>query len=142
LRIYASTRELELSRVPWSDAEKHAFVRFQFEAQRKHYYAYYGGAEYSVIEADGQPAGRLYVHRRSDETRIVDITVLPAFRNAGIGTTLLERLMAEARAGDKPLRIHVEQDNPARRLYERLGFRQLDHAGLYILMEWRPSTVS
>lgn len=137
LRIYASTRTEELRQVPWSDAEKSAFLRFQFEAQDRHYRRYYPDAEYSVIESDGVPAGRLYVDRRADEHRLVDIALLPEHRRAGIGTKLLTRLIAEARQHDKPLRIHVEQWNPALRLYTRLGFQPLSNDGVYILMECR-----
>ncbi len=36
------------------------------------------------------------------------------------------------------LSIHVEHDNPARRLYDRLGFQHVDTNGVYHLMEWRP----
>ena len=86
---------------------------------------------------DGQPAGRLYVARGSDEIRIVDIALLPESCNRGIGTTLLRGLQSEAAAAGKPLRIHVERFNPALRLYERLGFRQIDDRGVYLFMEWR-----
>jgi hypothetical protein len=34
------------------------------------------------------------------------------------------------------VRIHVERCNPALRLYERLGFRQIDDRGVYLFMEW------
>jgi hypothetical protein len=40
-------------------------------------------------------------------------------------------------AAGKPLRIHVERFNPALRLYERLGFRQIDDRGVYLFLEWR-----
>ena len=46
-------------------------------------------------------------------------------------------LQSEAVAAGKPLRIHVERFNPALRLYERLGFRQIDDRGVYLFMEWR-----
>ena len=49
---------------------------------------------------------------------------------------MLKGLLAEAAAAGKPLRIHVERFNPALRLYERLGFRQLDDRGVYLFMEW------
>jgi hypothetical protein len=61
---------------------------------------------------------------------------LPDDCNRGIGTTLLHGLQAEAAAAGQPLRIHVERFNPALRLYERLGFRQIDDRGVYLFMEW------
>jgi ribosomal protein S18 acetylase RimI-like enzyme len=139
LRIYASTRERELSLVPWSEADKRAFVRSQFEAQHLYYHRHYAGAEYSIILERGRPAGRLYVDRRSDEVRVIDITLLPEYRGSGIGSALLSQLKEEAHAGGKPLTIHVEHQNPALRLYGRLGFERVSDDGVYLLMAWCPS---
>ncbi|HKP62286.1 MAG TPA: GNAT family N-acetyltransferase [Polyangiales bacterium] len=138
LRVYASTREHELSLVPWSEADKHAFVRWQFEAQHLHYHRFYAGADYSIILDHGRPAGRLYVHRRDDEVRVIDITLLPEYRGSGIGSTLLLLLKQEAHAVGKPLTIHVEHDNPALRLYSRLGFQRVSDDGVYLLMACYP----
>jgi hypothetical protein len=49
----------------------------------------------------------------------------------------LRGLQSEVAAAGKPLRIHVERFNPTLRLYERLGFRQIDDRGAYLFMEWR-----
>jgi ribosomal protein S18 acetylase RimI-like enzyme len=138
LSVYASTRTEELAPVPWTDEQKAAFLRMQFDAQDAHYRAHYEGATYAVIEVDGVPAGRLYLHRRPKEIRLVDISLLPPFRGAGIGTRLLAELIAEAKAGGVPLTIHVEMSNPARRLYERLGFAPVEEHGVYLLMKRRP----
>jgi GNAT superfamily N-acetyltransferase len=137
-RVYASTREEELRPVPWSAAEKDAFLRQQFQAQHAFYQEHYEGARFEVILRDGQPIGRLYVARWAAEVRIVDIALLPEHRGAGIGTAILRDLLAEAGATGKPVRIHVERLNPARRLYERLGFVSIEDKGVYYLMEWRP----
>ena len=123
--------------VPWDDAQKAAFVRMQFDAQHAYYQEQYAGASFDIILVGEQPAGRLYFERTAKEFRIIDIALLPEFCNRGIGTTLLHGLQAEAAAAGKPLRIHVERFNPALRLYERLGFRQIDDRGVYLFMEWR-----
>ena len=135
--VYASTREAELAAVEWEAAQKAAFVRMQFDAQHAYYQEHYAGASFDIILVGGQPAGRLYLHRRDDEIRIMDIALLPEYCNRGIGTTLLHGLQSEAAAAGKALRIHVERFNPALRLYERLGFRQIDDRGVYLFMEWR-----
>jgi ribosomal protein S18 acetylase RimI-like enzyme len=137
LAVYASTREPELAVVEWDAGQKAAFVRMQFEAQHAYYQEHYEGAAFDVILVGGQPAGRLYIHPRDDEIRIVDIALLAEYCNRGIGTTLLRGLQSEAAAAGKPLRVHVERFNPALRLYERLGFRQIDDRGVYLFMEWR-----
>ncbi|HEX9638725.1 MAG TPA: GNAT family N-acetyltransferase [Acidobacteriota bacterium] len=138
-RLYASTRQEELAPVPWSEPEKEAFLRLQFDAQDRHYQEHFPAAAFQIIELDAQPIGRLYVDRRADEIRLIDIALLPEFRGAGIGTALLMELIDEAAAAGKPLRIHVERFNPALRLYQRLGFRPLEEHGVYLLMEYRPS---
>ncbi len=135
-RIYASTRTEELAPVPWTDAQKVAFLRMQFRAQSQDYAANYPDAAFLVILVDGAPAGRLYVDRREDALLIVDIALLPEHRGNGVGGAILRDLMAQAAAAGKPARIHVEHLNPALRLYERLGFRRIDDGGIYLLMEW------
>ena len=137
-RVYASTREQELAVVPWDEAQKEAFLRMQFRAQDLHYREHFAAAAYQVIERDGEPIGRLYVDRRDDEIRIIDIALLPDHRGHGIGTALLEDLLTEAAEAGLPVRIHVERANPALRLYHRLGFAPVGDAGVYLLLEWRP----
>ena len=138
LHVYASTREEELAPVPWTDAQKAAFIEQQFEAQDRHYREHYAGASLDVVEWDGAPAGRLYVARWSDEIRIIDITLLPEFRGRGIGTRLLRGLLDEAARARRRVSIHVEKHNPALRLYARLGFAPIADRGVYLLMEATP----
>ena len=137
LAIYASTRAEELAQVAWDDAQKDAFVRMQFEAQRKFYESEYPGAEFQIILVAGEPAGRLYVHRREREIRIMDIALLPEFRGRGIGTRILSEILAEGERTARPVTIHVESFNPAQRLYQRLGFKRIASSGVYHLLEWR-----
>jgi predicted N-acetyltransferase YhbS len=60
-------------------------------------------------------------------------------RGAGIGTALLGDLLAEAAAAGRSVTIHVERFNPAPRLYQRLGFRQIADRGVYLFLGWSPS---
>ena len=138
--VYASTRTEELARVPWSLEERERFLRQQFRAQDHSYHNNYPGAEFFIIVVDGTDGGRLYVHRRVDEIRIMDIALLPGFRGQGIGTYLLKELLREGQGSSRIVTIHVETFNPALRLYQRLGFTQVAENGVYFLMEWRPST--
>lgn len=138
LSVYASTRQQELEAVQWTAAQKAAFLAWQGAAQHRYYRQNYAGAEYAVIEAEGHPIGRLYLHRRSDEIRIMDIALLPPYRGRGVGTRLLRQVLDEGRRTGRSVSIHVEKDNPALRLYERLGFRRAADRGVYLFLEWRP----
>jgi ribosomal protein S18 acetylase RimI-like enzyme len=135
--LYGTTRAEEMRRVPWTEAQKAAFLDQQFMAQKLDYEAHYVDCEFLVIELDGAPIGRLYIERTEADLAIIDIALLPEHRGRGIGRMLLEEILAEAGAAGKTVTIYVEHDNPARRLYDRLGFRHLDTNGVYHLMEWR-----
>jgi ribosomal protein S18 acetylase RimI-like enzyme len=137
-QVYASTRADELAQVDWSEAQKQAFVAGQFAAQSRSYFNNYPGAEFQVIVVGGEPAGRLYLHRRPGEVRIMDLALLPPYRGQGIGTRLLRQVLADGQAAGRPVTIHVEKFNPALRLYERLGFRVVEDKGVYYLMRWEP----
>jgi|SRR5947209_15813143 len=137
LEVYASTRAEELSRVPWDEAQREAFLKMQFAAQQLHYRTHNPNATHDLILLDGHAVGRLYVSRREREIRILDITLLPEHRNKGIGTPLIEELMREAAQAGKPLTIYVESFNPSLRLFERLGFSKIEDDGINYLMEWR-----
>ena len=142
LQVYASTRADEMAIVPWSAEQKIEFVQMQFNAQRQSYTEQFPRANWDIVLRGETPVGRLIVHRAEDEISLMDIALLPKYRNAGTGTALVRDLMQEANAARKPLRLHVETFNPALRLYERLGFVQIGDAGIYIKMEWTPADES
>ena len=138
-QVYASTRLEELAQVGWSEQQKQSFLEMQFHAQRRYYESEYPGAEFQIILAAGQPAGRLYVHRRANEIRIMDIALLPPYRRQGIGAHLLKEMLTEGGRSGRRVTIHVENFNPALQLYQRLGFRQIASNGVYQLLEWTPT---
>ena len=136
--LYGTTREDEMRLLQWTDAEKVAFLDQQFTAQKIHYERFYTSCEFLAVELDGERIGRLYVDRSGeDEIEIIDIALLPEHRGRGIGRMLLEEILAEGRETGKSVSIYVEHFNPARSLYDRLGFRHVDTNGVYHLMEWR-----
>ena len=138
LSVYGSTREQELSQVQWQEGQREAFLKWQFEMQRREYGARFPDAEYNVIMIDNQPAGRMWIGRDKDEIRLLDIALLPEFQKRGAGTILLQRMIDEASAAQKPLRhmVFVLNDN-AHRFYERLGFSVIEDLGAYKHMEYR-----
>jgi ribosomal protein S18 acetylase RimI-like enzyme len=136
--VYASTRAEEMAIVPWTAEQKEAFLRMQFHAQHTYYHEQFPQTAYQIILLDGQRVGRLYIDRRPDEIRIIDIALLPAYRNQGIGTHYLKQTFDQARQANLAVRIHVEQFNPALNLYTRLGFQRVTENGIYYLMEWKP----
>lgn len=137
--VYASSREEELAvLVDWTDADKEAFLRQQFEAQATHYEKYYPDASFDIVLLGDTPVGRLYVDRRETEIIVIDIALLTKYRRRGIGRELLGPILDEATTRTLPVRLHVETNNPIRPWYERLGFRELEQRGVYLYMERVP----
>jgi ribosomal protein S18 acetylase RimI-like enzyme len=138
-RLYGSTRQEELAAVDWIEEEKERFLDFQFAAQHDYYQEQFPDASFDLVLVAGEPVGRLYVDRRADEIRLIDIALLPDSRRRGIGGRLMSRVLDEGRAAGLPVQIHVEQNNPAMRLYDRLGFERVEEQGVYWLMRWEPN---
>jgi ribosomal protein S18 acetylase RimI-like enzyme len=137
-QVYASSREREMEQVPWDEARKAAFLRQQFAAQARSYQQQFPGAEDTVLEHEGQPIGRVQLVRLPDGLLLLDLAVLPAWRGRGLGTAVVRDLMAAAAADGTALRVHVEDGNPVRRLYGRLGFRAIERHGIHELLQWDP----
>ena len=134
--LYASTREEEMRPIPWTDQQKAAFLAMQFEAQTQHYDEYFGEADFLIVESAGAPIGRLSVYRDDGELQVIDIALVPQWRGRGIGTALMQDLLDEARTTGRTVSIYVEHFNPARHLYDRLGFEHVDTNGVYHRMSW------
>lgn len=136
--VYAGTRAQELSLVPWNDEQRNAFLRMQFDAQHTHYHSQFPAADYQIILFEGQPIGRVYVHRSGEGIRILDITILPDYRNKGFGSSIIREFLAQGSQEGKSVSIWVEHYNPSRALFDRLGFIQIQEDGYNLLLEWIP----
>lgn len=136
--LYASTRAEEVAATGWSEEMQQAFLDHQFQAQHNHYQGHYPTAAWLVVEAGGEPIGRLYLDDREGDLHLIDISLVPGRRGGGIGTAIMEDLLDWARTRGKTMTLYVEPPNPARRLYERFGFATEGEAGVYEMMVWRP----
>jgi ribosomal protein S18 acetylase RimI-like enzyme len=145
LDVYASTRAGELDLTDWDAAARAAFVQMQFGAQHTHYTTHYPDAQYEIITLDGVDIGRLYVRRTDADIVLMDIALLPAYRNQGLGSRILHSLLDEASAARRAVTLHVEANNPrARAWYERLGFVEVSSSGVHTFMrrDAQPNTAS
>jgi ribosomal protein S18 acetylase RimI-like enzyme len=139
-RVYASTRTEEMALVNWTAEQKDSFLWMQFNAQTEHYRLNYPTAEYQVILREGVSAGRLITERTKDQLLIMDISILPEYRNHGIGTAIIQDLKDEAAQSGVPLVLRVEYFNPVIRLYTRLGFEKTREVNsVYQEMVWKPA---
>ncbi len=136
--IYIESRAEEMAMVAhWSEEQKLAFLLQQFHAQDTYYHQLYTNATFDIILLEGHPVGRLYIDRTSEEILIIDIALLPSFRNLGFGEYILRELMVEASETGRRVSLHVERFNKALHLYTRLGFTIVDELQpIYLQLEW------
>ena len=136
--LFATTREDELALMNCDENQKELFIGMQFSAQSRQYAMTYPHADHSVILFNEAPVGRVMTARNEEAISLVDIALLPKYRNAGIGTGLIQDLLKEAEIVGKPVRLKVFASSAAIRLYERLGFSRVGLATAYLEMMWVP----
>jgi ribosomal protein S18 acetylase RimI-like enzyme len=122
----------------WAPNVRGPLLKLQVDGQRTSYAFEFPNADYGIIEYDGRNIGRLIVDRRPDQHYLVDILIAREYRKKGIGTWLMRALCTEAEMMQKPLRLSVLTNNPAKALYERLGFRMIEDREITWLMERVP----
>jgi ribosomal protein S18 acetylase RimI-like enzyme len=76
-----------------------------------------------IVVVDGKDIGCVEVERTDSEIVLALIEIAPEIQSRGIGTAIIEDILDEAKAGDIPVTLKVLKVNPAKRLYERLGFQ-------------------
>jgi GNAT superfamily N-acetyltransferase len=91
-----------------------------------------------IIELDGQAIGVQLVDRPGTHIQLVQLYIAKEFQRRGFGTRLLKRLLEEARGSNLPIRLRVLAVNPAKALYERLGFVVVERTPERYSMEWVP----
>ena len=142
LQVFACTRAAELALVPWTQEQKDAFLQMQFRAQHSYYHETYPDADYKVILRDDEPVGRIYINREPGLIKILDVTVLPEFRNGGVGSELVRGVLHEAADSNRHVQIYVETFNPSLELFKKMGFSILEEEGINYLLEWNAATVA
>src|SRR4051812_38692566 len=117
LDLYVSVRAVEFASAGWPEPVLRQFLAQQHDLQDRQYRAAYPDADRLIVEREGERIGRLYVVESERDLHLIDISLLPEARGRGFGALLLADLAVRAGAAAKPIRLHVEKSNRARRLY-------------------------
>jgi GNAT superfamily N-acetyltransferase len=95
-----------------------------------------------MVHVDGALAGWIRLEHRPDCDWLDLLVVAPRYQRRGLGTGVLRSLMSEADRRGVPLWLSVHRNNDARRLYARLGFRELDRDERRVFMVHPASTAA
>jgi ribosomal protein S18 acetylase RimI-like enzyme len=134
-RLFAESRMAELAGcgIPPSQAEM--LVQFQRRGQQITYLRQYPRAENLILLSEcGIPAGRLLLDKQPERWRIVDIAVLEEYQRRGITSRAIRN--CQSRTPSVRLELQVNPANPARHLYQRLGFRVVTETAASLEMIW------
>ena len=107
----------------WDDA-------FQEAVFRKNY----APAEIQIITYDGRDMGMLSVEERDEDVFLCAIEVHPEYQRKGIATAIINSIIHEGVQKTKPVRLRVLKVNPAKQLYERLGFSVVEETPSHYIM--------
>jgi len=140
--LYRDSRKDEVAAFGFSGEQQDLFFQMQFRGLQHSYSIQADIAEDQVILLDDVPIGRLVILRTAKEIRLADIAVMSGWRDRGIGTFLIRKLLVESNKTGKPVTLHVQKGNPAAGLYSRLGFVITEDTGVLLTMERRAATTS
>jgi len=139
--LFAEDKAAELAAAGLAEAQIRALVEMQSRGRKMTYAAQYPAAMDSILlDEEGMAVGRLLVDRQPGRWRIVDFAVLAAHRCQGLGTLALQESQRQAAAVGAGMELQVMRFNPARRLYERLGFHAVREDAVIVEMVWSTAT--
>lgn len=136
-QLYIDVHAQELTCAGISDELLPALIRQQACAQEQSYRQQFSRAVQRIMEHQGVPMGRLLMQSEGEAIRLIDIAIAPAWQRRGIGRAVVG-LLLEQSAG-RAVQLHVMSHSPARRLYERFGFRVISVRTPYLMMEYPAS---
>jgi len=112
--------------------------RWEEEWQSARFRANFDTSDYQIIVVDGNDVGEIILVEREADLHIASIEILPEYQGQGIGTAIIKDILARAARAGLPVRLQVLKVNPARRLYERLGFAVIGETEIHYLMCRQP----
>jgi len=105
------------------------------EVQRRMFEEKFEPGKIRIIQVDGRDGGLLDVRERDDHVFLGRIEVMPVFQRQGIGAAVIQSVVAEAKKKHLPVLLQVLKPNPARALYERLGFFVYEETATHFKMK-------
>lgn len=139
--LYADTRD-DLREMIADESQLNQLLLMQYMAQKSTYSAEFPNSVDQIVMLDDEPVGRLLLDHRKNSIHTVDVAFLRAARNRGIGTAVLSGLLEECSKRGVRFTLSVLKNNPAIRLYERLGCRIDGDNVTHFSMTWGPKQLS
>lgn len=137
-KLFGEIKIAELHADGWQEQMKNQLMAIQYDAYEQMIKNEYPNADDFVIMVDSEKAGRLHLNNEEGSIRILNISILPAFHNLGIGSKIIKDLLVEADLKNKPVYLEVDKVNAAFNLYKKLGFEVYQHNEIKYSMKYIP----
>jgi ribosomal protein S18 acetylase RimI-like enzyme len=126
-RIFRASMKgyISQARGEWNEEREEAQFRYQLDL-----------AASRIIRAKNLEVGFIMAPTRDGALWIHTICIDPEHQNKGIGTEVMRSVVGEAKERTMALYLSVLKVNPARRLYERLGFRVVEETRHHFRMQF------
>ena len=108
--------------------------------QRDHFHKTFSPEHLRILTCGGRDIGVLEIHLHPDHLFLARISILPSHQNRGIGTGIIRPILQDADERKLPVRLQVLKVNPARLLYERMGFATDTETATHFMMIRPPSS--
>ena len=137
--------------IPYTNLDHNDYIKCQIEAYKKYLLEFYGKCDTAVMEnhlkilkpdlykivVKGQLAG--FVYFKEDEKITLDVfTLLPAFRNKGLGSAILKNFIKIAKKAKKEIVLDTFKTNPAKDFYEKHGFKVTGENDTHYILTYTP----
>jgi ribosomal protein S18 acetylase RimI-like enzyme len=96
-------------------------------------------ARYQIVVVEGRDVGALVMEQHTDALVLANIYILPEYQGHGLGTAVIKAILEQAGREKVPVTLRVLKVNPARHLYERLGFLITGETETHYLMSTLPT---
>jgi len=139
MNLYVASRWHEVEPlVDWTLAQKIAFLENQHGLQHMSYLKAHPNGDFMILERENFAMARLYLDYKEDEIQLCDISVARVVQGQGLGSWLIRSVQEEGYRLNKRITLHVDNRNPAQRLYLDLGFAVVGRTDTHMRMEWQP----
>jgi ribosomal protein S18 acetylase RimI-like enzyme len=138
IKLFGEIKSSELFLDSWPEPVRCQMINMQYNAFMQSITTEFPHHIDYLIWHQSEKAGRLQLDKNKEAYRIINISLLPAFRNKGIGTRIINDILIEANRKGIPVFLEVDRINPAQNLYFRLGFKVIQQDEIKYSMKYTP----
>ena len=138
--------------IPYTDGDHDGYIQCQLDAFTKYIVEFYGVCDVLVMEehlkilkphlnkiiVENEIAGYVYYKEESKKLTVDVFTLLPKYRNFGLGTTIIQDFIKTADKKSKSIILDTFKTNPAKKFYQKNGFEIVDENYFHYILQYIP----